>query len=142
LKKPVVYTELAFSIGLLLLALGTALMSAGGFGVSMVVAPAYILHLKLSQSLPFFSFGMAEYVLQAIVLIMMMCALRQAKVSYLFTVVTAVVYGFLLDGAMALTSLLPQNVFGLQILSYGFGDLLCALAISFLLRGYLPPAAY
>jgi uncharacterized membrane protein YczE len=142
LKKPIFYTEFAYIIGLLLLALGTALMSAGGFGISMVVAPAYILHLKLSQALPFFSFGMAEYVLQTIVLIIMMCMLRQAKICYLFTIVTAVLYGFLLDAAMALMALLPQNALALRILYYCFGTFLCAFAISLLLRNYLPPAAY
>ena len=142
MKRPVFYTELAYIIGMLFLALGTALMSTGGFGVSMVVAPAYILHLKLSQTLSFFSFGMAEYVLQAIVLILMMCMLRQAKICYLFTVVTAVLYGFLLDAAMALMALLPQSVLASQILYYCTGALLCAFAISQLLRSYLPPAAY
>ena len=142
MKKPIFYTEFAYIIGLLLLALGTALMSVGGFGVSMVVAPAYILHLKLSPALPFFSFGMAEYLLQAIVLTMMMCMLRQAKICYLFTIVTAVLYGFLLDTAMALTALLPQSLLASQILYYCTGALLCAFAISLLLRSYLPPAAY
>ena len=142
MKKPIFYTEFAYIIGLLLLALGTALMSVGGFGVSMVVAPAYILHLKLSPTLPFFSFGMAEYLLQAIVLTMMMCMLRQAKICYLFTIVTAVLYGFLLDAAMALMALLPQSLLASQILYYCTGALLCAFAISLLLRSYLPPAAY
>ena len=43
MKKPVFYTELAYILGLVLLALGTALTVYGNFGVSMVVAPAYIL---------------------------------------------------------------------------------------------------
>ena len=67
-EKRVIYSELAYFFGILVLALGTALMERADFGISMVVAPAYILHLKLSEYLPFFSFGVAEYVFQAVLL--------------------------------------------------------------------------
>ena len=39
-------TELAYVLGLVILAFGTALMERANFGMSMVVAPAYLLHLK------------------------------------------------------------------------------------------------
>ena len=61
MKKTVFYTEAAYLLGIVLLAFGTSLMELADFGMSMIVAPAYLLHLKLSQILPFFSFGMAEY---------------------------------------------------------------------------------
>ena len=66
--RRVFYTELAYLLGILTLTLGTALMERANFGMSMVVAPAYILHLKLSQIFPWYSFGVSEYVLQAVVL--------------------------------------------------------------------------
>ena len=83
-KKPAFSRELAYFIAMITLALGTAFMESTDFGMSMVVAPAYILHLKLSETLPFFSFGMAEYTLQAVLLIIMMVFLRRFKLSYLF----------------------------------------------------------
>ena len=43
-RQIVFYTELAYVLGILALALGTALMERADFGVSMVVAPAYLLH--------------------------------------------------------------------------------------------------
>ena len=43
----------------------------------------------------FVTFGMAEYCLQA-VLLLAMCLLLRFRVSYLFSFVTAVVYGFVL----------------------------------------------
>ena len=61
MKKSVFYTELSYVFGMLILALGFAMMTYADFGLSMVVAPAYLLHLKVSQYLPFFSFGTAEY---------------------------------------------------------------------------------
>ena len=60
--KRTFYCEFAYIIEIIVLALGTALMERANFGMSMVVAPAYLIHLKVSQFLPFFSFGMAEYV--------------------------------------------------------------------------------
>ncbi|MBE5772279.1 MAG: hypothetical protein E7336_13050, partial [Clostridiales bacterium] len=64
--KNTFFTEAAYFLGMILLAVGTALMERADFGMSMVVAPAYILQLKISEFLPFFSFGMAEYMLQAL----------------------------------------------------------------------------
>ena len=58
---------------LILIALGVALMERADFGISMVVAPSYLLHLKMSETLPWFSFGVAEYLMQTVVL------LRQQK---------------------------------------------------------------
>ena len=142
MKKPVFYTEAAYGLGFCILALGTAMMSRGGFGISMVVAPAYILHLKLSQSLPFFSFGMAEYVFQSIVLALMMLLLRRARAGYLFTFFSSVIYGFLLDGCMALAGLLPDHHLAVRLMIYILGDLLCTAGIALLFYSYLPPAAY
>jgi uncharacterized membrane protein YczE len=141
LKKPVFYTEAAFVIGLVLLAFGTALTAYGDFGISMVVAPAYILHLKVSEFLPFFSFGMAEYVLQAIVLLLMTVLLRKFRLVWLLSFVTAVLYGLILDASMLLMALLP-DLFALRLVIYILGALICDAGISLLFRTYLPPEVY
>lgn len=60
--KRVFYCEIAYIMGIIVLALGTAFMERANFGMSMIVAPAYLIHLKVSKFLPFFSFGMSEYV--------------------------------------------------------------------------------
>ncbi len=69
MKKTMLYTELAYVLGMVGLSLSVALMTRADFGVSMVVAPAYLLYLKLNPVLPFFTFGMAEYTLQAALLL-------------------------------------------------------------------------
>lgn len=141
MKKPVFYTETAYFLALLLLALGTALTAYGGLGMSMVVAPAYILHLKLSQHLPFFTFGVAGYTMQAAILVVMMLFLRKTKLTYLLSFVAAILYSFALDGAMALVALLPENMF-LQISLYAAGAVLCCAGLSLLFAAYLPPEVY
>lgn len=141
MKKPVIYTEIAYFAALILLALGTALMVYGDFGMSMVLAPAYILHLYLSQFLPFFSFGVAEYVLQAIVLLLLTLVMRKAKLSYLLSFAATVLYGIILDSAIFLTAFLPQSIY-LRAAAYGVGGIVCCSALALLFGCYLPPAAY
>ena len=88
--KRVFYTELAYAIGIIVLALGTALMERADFGMSMVVAPAYLLHLKVSEFLPWYSFGVSEYVLQAVLLAVLSLMMRKFKKGYLFSFITAI----------------------------------------------------
>ena len=142
MKKRVFYTELAYLTGLLLLSLGSALMTYSDFGVSMVVAPAYLLHLKLSEFVPFFSFGMAEYTLQAVILLVMIGILRSVKLSYFFSFVTAVLYGLFLDAWLILLGLIPNETLPLQIIVFVIGMLLCSFSISLLFRTYIPPEVY
>ena len=69
MKQKVFYTELAYVLGLVIMAFAAAFTEKADFGMSMVVAPAYILHLKLSEFWPWFSFGVAEYVFQGVLVI-------------------------------------------------------------------------
>ncbi len=142
MKKRTFYTELAYLGGIVLLALGTAFMERADFGLSMVVAPAYLVYLKLSQTLPFFTFGMAEYALQAVILLFMTLLLRKAKLAYLFSFISAVLYGLALDGAMALFSLLPDAQTAGRVLCYLVGMPVCAMGVSLFFHTYIPPEAY
>ena len=140
--KKTFYTEAAYIAGLLILAFGTALMERADFGLSMVVAPAYLVHRKLSQTMPFFTFGMAEYVLQACLLVVLSLVMHRFKKGYLFSFVTAVLYGFSLDACMALVKLIPDGGSAERPVFFVVGLLLGALAISFFFHSYLPPEAY
>lgn len=69
-------TELAYVFGIVFVARGVVLMEKADFGVSMVVAPAYLLYRWLSPVWSFVTFGMAEYRLQAVLLLAMCLLLR------------------------------------------------------------------
>ena len=140
--KKTFYTELAYVLGLIFVALGVAFMEKPDFGVSMVVAPAYILHLKISETYSFFTFGMAEYTLQAVLLIIMALVLRRFKLSYLFSFVTAVIYGFILDLCMLLASYVPMENMALRITYYTLGMVLCAIGIALFFHTYIAPEVY
>ena len=142
MKKRIFYTEAAYICGIIILALGTALMERADFGVSMVVAPAYLIHLKVSQILPFFTFGMAEYTLQGVILILLGVVLRRFRLSYLFSFVTAVLYGFALDGFILLIALFPLETVALRLVFFFLGMLFCALGVSLFFHTYISPEAY
>lgn len=142
MKKPVFYKELSYVFGLLILVFATALTERADFGMSMVVAPAYILHLKLSQVLPWFSYGVAAYVVQGVLLVIMMLILRRFRLSYLFSFVTAVLYGILVDWLMAMVAYFPADTFAWRLLWYVLGTVLCSFSIALLFHTYLAPEAY
>ncbi|WP_308594125.1 DUF6198 family protein [uncultured Gemmiger sp.] len=108
-------TELAYVLGIVLVAWGVVLMEKADFGVSMVVAPVYLLYRWLSPAWHFFTFGMAEYCLQAVLLLAMSLLLRRFRISYLFSFITAVVYGIVLDALMSLGAMLPSGGLALRV---------------------------
>ncbi len=140
--KRVFHTELAYIFGLLILTLGTALVESADFGVSMVVAPAYILHLKISEYLPFFSFGMAEYTLQAFLIIAITVIMRRFRLSYLFSFVTAVLYGVILDLWIMVIGGLGELSMAMRIVNYCLGVPVSSLGVSLFFHTYISPEAY
>lgn len=140
--KRTFYCELAFTLGIVVLAFGVAFMERADFGMSMVVAPAYLLHLKVSQFLPFYTFGMSEYVLQAFLLLVLSIVMRKVKTSYLLSFVTAFTYGIVLDIAMPVVALLPCEGLAGRAVFYIAGMAVCAVGVALLFNTYLPPEAY
>ena len=142
MKKKVFYTEIAYVLGLVIMAFGAAFTEKADFGMSMVVAPAYIIHLKMSQFLPWFSFGVAEYFFQGILVLITVVVMKKFKPSYLFSFVTALLYGTLLDIAMLIISGLPENTVVIRIVWYVVGTACCSFAVSLFFHTYLSPEAY
>ena len=142
MKKTMLYTELAYVLGMVGLSLSVALMTRADFGVSMVVAPAYLLYLKLNPVLPFFTFGMAEYTLQAALLLCTILTVKKFRPYFLFSFVTAVLYGFLLDGWMLLVQRFPAENIALRCLWYVLGLGLGAVSIACFFKTYIAPEVY
>lgn len=142
MKKNVFYREIAYVLGLVIMAFAAAFTEKADFGMSMVVAPAYILHLRVSQVLPWFSFGVAEYCFQGVLVLITILVMRRFKMHYLFSFVTAVLYGTLLDLAMGILAPLPDTTFLLRTLWYLLGTVFCSFAVSLFFHTYLSPEAY
>ena len=141
-QKKAFYTEIAYVFGILTLALGTAMMERADFGMSMVVAPAYLFYLKLSQYFSFLTFGMMEYILQAVLILLLSITLRKFKISYLFSFVTAVLYGLTLDLALTAVNAIPFDGMIARTVFYLLGMVTSSVGVAFYFHTYISPAAY
>ena len=141
-KKPIFYTELSYVVGLVLLSFATALLTVADFGQSMVAAPAYLLHLRLVKYLPFFSFGVASYTFQAVLLVVMIILVRRFRISYLYSFVTAVLYGCFLDGSLFFVRMIPADHLAVRMVLYALGVVVCATGVALMFRSYVSPAVY
>lgn len=138
MKKIKITSEGAYILGQILLAFGTALVTAADFGVSMVVAPAYL----ISEKVPFLTFGMAEYTFQAFLLCVMCLIIRHFRVKYLLSFVTAVLYGCLLDLDLWLLSFGGEYGFIMRCVLYAAGIVITAIGVAFFFNTYLPMGVY
>lgn len=143
MKKLRKMNEAAWLLGIILCALGVALCTKANFGLSMVAAPPYILHLFFVSRFPWYSQGTSEYIWQAVLLVGICIAVRRFTPKFLLSFGTAVLFGMTLDGWLfvlggsgAYTSL------ALRIFALVFGELLTALAIAFYFRTDMPLQIY
>lgn len=134
--------ELAWLLSIILSAFGVCLSSKGGFGVSIVVAPAYVLHMKLSMFFGWFTFGISEYFLQGILLIILCAVMRKFKIKYALTVVTIIFYGAALDLWYVIFGKGIYTVMTQRIVSAVAGFVITAFSIALALRTYLPQESY
>ena len=143
MKKFNKMNELAWCFGILFISLGVFLVTKAGFGVSMVVAPAYIVHLAVEKLLPWYSFGTSEYILQGVLLAAMCIIIRRFNWRYLLSFATAVIYGLILDLWFALFGgSAPYSALWARILSLAAGVVITSLAIALFFRTYLPQQVY
>lgn len=140
--KRTFYTEAAYAIGIAALALGTALMEKADYGMSMVVAPAYLIYLKMSEYLSWFTFGMAEYSFQALLILILAIVMHGFKRKYLFSFITAFIYGNILDLMMKAMALISGDGIPIRTIYYTSGLIVCAIGVSLLFKTYISPEAY
>ena len=138
-------SELCYLLSILILSLAVAMVAAAGFGVSMVVAPAYVLSLRVS----FLTFGQSEYVVQAIVFAVFCVLMRRVKLVYFSSFLTCLFYGAVLDLWRAVVPLLNPAVtvpgsmtMPVRIVLFVCGVLLTAFSVALFYRTYLYPQVY
>lgn len=142
MKKRIFYSELAYLLGFISIAIGTAFMTLADFGLSMVAAPSYILHLGLSKAFSFLSFGVCDYLAQTVIILLLMLILRKFRLTYFFSFVSAVLYGYILDGVLIPISLLPSESLVLRVVYFVIGLIFVPAGVALLFRTYLAPGAH
>ena len=145
MKQRTIPSELCYLLSIVLLSFAVAMVAAAGFGVSMVVAPAYVLSLKV----PFLTFGQSEYVVQAIVFLVFCLLMRRVKLVYFSSFLTCLLYGAVLDLWRAVVPLLNPAVtepgsmgMPVRIVLFACGMLLTAFSVALFYRTYLYPQVY
>ncbi len=144
MKKLKISSEAAYVVAITLLSLAVAILSAADFGISMIVAPAYLLSLKTG----FLTFGQAEYVIQAGLFIVLCLILRKFKFVYLFSFVTCLIYGAVLDLWRKIPffnpSITPPMSMNLWVRAILFvsGVILTSFAVALFFKTYLYPQVY
>ncbi len=139
MRKRKLPEEIAYLLGILCMAAGVACVSASNFGYSMIVAPAYLLFAKLGGLI---SFGTAEYLFQGILLIFMCLLLRRFRLQYLFSFVTAVVYGYTFDRMLWLVGFVPAAGLFARIVLFVIGTGFISVSVALFVRTYLAPEVY
>lgn len=93
MKKPEVNNIVLYFSGLMCMSLGVVLAVKSDYGITVATSIAYVLNAKLT----FISFGTFNYIVQGIVFLLMMLILREVKIKYVMSFVTAVLFGFFVD---------------------------------------------
>ena len=145
LRKIRISNELIYVLAAVILSFATAMLAAADMGMSMVVAPAYIVSLKVE----FLTFGQAEYIVQGMLFVLFCIMMRRVKVLYFFAFVSGLFYGAVLDfwrmviphfnPELFAPGTLPVSV---RILYFVVGFLLNSLGVSLYFKTYFYPQVY
>lgn len=141
-KKLLFPTELCYLLGMILLALGAQLHVLADFGVSPIVAIPYLLSVKLEPICGFFTFGMTQYVFQTFLLIIMIVLLRRFRLSYLFSFLSAFLFGLIVDGVGLLLGLLPAPNLAVRIVYFILGIFSSAAGVAITFKTYITPEVF
>ena len=132
-------------LGVLIANLGVCLSTKSGLGMSMIGAMPYVLHRWgwASWGEGWFTQGTAEYVMEAIILIVTCLIVRGFRPRYLLSFLTAVISGLTIDGWFLVLG--GNGVCGsmaLRVLLFILGMLVTALGIAFFFRTDWPLQVY
>lgn len=142
MKKIKLYSELVYILAQLGLTLAVAIMAAADFGLSMIVAPAYI----VSQKFTIFTFGQWDYIIQGILFIVFCLCMKKIKFTYFVSFITCVIYGTLLDIWRLIIPMLNPEItapgsmsIAVRILFFIIGELLTAITVTLFFKTYIYP---
>ena len=130
-------------LGTLLCTLGVCLTTKADFGLSMIAAVPYTLHVGFRDAIAWFSQGTAEYLFQAFLLIFTCFLVWRFRWKFLLSFATAFICGLCIDGwLLILGGNAPYESLGLRIAVFFIGVLLMAAATALYFRSKLPLQVY
>lgn len=145
MRKVRVSNEMIYGLAVAVLSFATAMLAAADLGMSMVVAPAYIVSMKVSA----LTFGQAEYIVQGMLFIVFCIIMRKVKPMYFFAFASGLIYGAVLDfWRTAVPHFDPERFppgvlpLSLRILYFVVGFLLNSLGVALYFKTYFYPQVY
>lgn len=138
MKKIRISREGTYFAAIAIMAFSVSLMTKANLGLSMIVAPAYIISVKVS----FLTFGQAEYVVQFILVSLICIITKRIRISYAFSFVTALIYGAVLDLFNFLIRNFAVDEMWLRVTLFVVGMILTSFSVSLFFHTYLSPCAY
>ena len=134
--------ELNWLLGALLVSLGVAICNRANLGVSMISAPAFIIHDAISGVTSALSLGVIEYLVQGFIILLTCLIVKRFNWRYLLSFLTAVIYGYFIDMWMLIIGTEPFDALWLRWVMLIVGDVVTAVGVAFFFRTYLPVEAY
>ena len=135
-------SELLWLLGTIFVALGVALCSKANLGVSMIAAPAFVVQEAVAKLLPFLSVGATEYIIQAIMLVVLCIAVKRFNWRYLLAFAVAVLYGYTLDFFLWLLNGITLPFVWQRWVLLLVGDVATAFGVACYFRTYMPLQVY
>ena len=137
-KKITKIGEASWIIGNILSAIGNCLVAKSAFGLSAIIAPAFILNRKIG----FLSVGICEYIIQGILLTLCCIIIGKFKGKFIATICNILFYGACFDIVNSALAFIQPEGIASRIIFAVVGTLITGFAIALMLRTYIPPAAY
>lgn len=137
-KKLILPSELAFIVGIVLLSIGVILLTKADYGISVVQSPAYVLSNKFEK----ISFGLANYIIQIVLLLVIIICTRKFSIKYIFAFINAFIYSLCLDGFNALLKNASATNVGTRLLFFVIGFFLVVFAVILFFRTNIPLMPY
>ncbi len=144
-KKIRIYSEPIYLLSNTLLALAISMITCTNFGLSAVVAPAYI----LSEKIIWLSFGKAEYVIQGCLFIVFCLLMKRIKLIYFASFLTGLFYGAVLDFWRSVIPHFNSSLyspgslpFHIRCFYFVLGLFLLTFAVTLFYKVYLYPQVY
>lgn len=142
MKKIRIYSELIYVLALFGLSLAVAMLAAADFGLSVIIAPAYIINEKIG----FFSLGEWSYIVQGVLFIAFCFAMKKMKLIYFVSFLSCVVYGYILDMWRAVIPCLNPDVtppgsmdLWIRVIFFIIGELLTSFTVMLFFKAYIYP---
>lgn len=135
--------EIFWILGIFLVPLGSAICNKANLGISMIAAPAFIIHSAIEHLVPaFFTIGVVEYIVQAFFSLLICLIVWKVKLKYILAIFVGVIYGYVLDMWLLIIGSDPVEEIWLRYLLLVVGCAVTAMGVACFFRTFMPLQSY